>query len=193
MPYRDRRRGAQSRLRARRRPRSDPLERWSKGRVTAIPRTRCCLILGRARRWRGNNCILDAKHTERHQGVGAKVKAGAYFVQWGDCSQTIISAPRRSSASAAARPPTPPPTMAMRGVRVIRATYYATLTRAASRRRFPRNVISLLKFRQAWERLVIFASRPYRQTERHHVGNGPQARWTAGRASIASCQRFRLG
>src|SRR5262245_1310376 len=31
----------------------------------------------------GNDCILDAKHTERHQGVGAKVKAGAYFVQCG--------------------------------------------------------------------------------------------------------------
>jgi Ribbon-helix-helix domain len=26
----------------------------------------------------------------------------------------------------------------------------------------------------------------------HYVGNGPQARWMAGRASIASCQRFRL-
>jgi enamine deaminase RidA (YjgF/YER057c/UK114 family) len=26
-----------------------------------------------------------------------------------------------------------------------------------------------------------------------YAGNGPQARWMAGRASIASCQRFRLG
>src|SRR3954471_11891719 len=27
----------------------------------------------------------------------------------------------------------------------------------------------------------------------HHAGNGPHARWVAGRASIESCQRFKLG
>src|SRR5262245_45462824 len=31
----------------------------------------------------GKDCILDAKHTERHQGGGAKVKAGAYSGQCG--------------------------------------------------------------------------------------------------------------
>ena len=27
----------------------------------------------------------------------------------------------------------------------------------------------------------------------HYIGNGAHARWMAGRASIASCQRFTLG
>src|SRR5262245_32755147 len=151
----------------------------------------------------GNDCILDAKHTERHQGVGAKVKAGAYFVQCGRLlADDDFDAPplQRQSRGKAADAATD-------DGNAWRARHSSHLLRhpdtSGVSSSLPEeacgaivaegDVMSPLKFPQAWERLVIFARRPYRQTERHHVGNGPQARWTAGRASIASCQRFRLG
>src|SRR5262245_46758097 len=74
---------------------------------------------------KGDDCVLDAEHTECYQRVGAQIEASAYLVQCGDCSQMTISAPRRSSASAAARPPMPPTTMAMRGARVMQALQFA--------------------------------------------------------------------
>jgi hypothetical protein len=53
--------------------------------------------------------------------LGLRWRPAPMSLSAGDCSQTTISAPRRSNASAAARPPTPPPIMAMRGARAIRA------------------------------------------------------------------------
>ena len=57
--------------------------------------------------------------------LGLRLRPAPISLSAGDCSQTTISAPRRSSASAAARPPTPPPTMAMRGARVMQALQFA--------------------------------------------------------------------
>src|SRR6266540_1811106 len=61
--------------------------------------------------------------------LGLRLRPAPISFSAGDCSQTTISAPCRSSASAAARPPTPPPTMAMRGARVIQAVQFADVWR----------------------------------------------------------------
>src|SRR5215471_19055382 len=57
--------------------------------------------------------------------LGLRFRPAPISFSAGDCSQTTISAPLRSSASAAARPPMPPPTMAMRGARLIHAVQFA--------------------------------------------------------------------
>src|SRR5262245_5015237 len=59
--------------------------------------------------------------------LGLRLRPAPISFNAGDCSQTITSAPRRSSARAAARPPTPPPTTAMRGVRITRVPLFADL------------------------------------------------------------------
>src|SRR5262249_18499298 len=64
--------------------------------------------------------------------LGLRLRPAPISFSAGDCSQTTISAPHRSSASAAARPPTPPPTMAMRGARLIHAVQFADVWRGIS-------------------------------------------------------------
>ncbi len=54
--------------------------------------------------------------------LGVRLMPAPISLSTDDCSQTMTSAPRRSSASAAASPPMPPPTMAMRGVRGMRGS-----------------------------------------------------------------------
>src|SRR5580658_9942164 len=54
--------------------------------------------------------------------LGVRLTPAPISLSTDACSQTMTSAPRRSSASAAAKPPMPPPTMAMRGVRGMRGS-----------------------------------------------------------------------
>ena len=56
--------------------------------------------------------------------LGLRLRPAPISLNAGDCSQTTISAPRRSNASAVASPPTPPPTMAMRGTRLMQAVQF---------------------------------------------------------------------
>ena len=48
-----------------------------------LPLFQLRMIIKSELRAKGNDGVLDAKHAERHQRVGAEVKAGAYFAQCG--------------------------------------------------------------------------------------------------------------